>query len=145
MKFINPERKSSPKLKGGNMPSPVWDLVLDRCWWHWPIRGDEVHAEHDALLRVLSTIGGDHHHVAGYLRIGAFQTHGLKDKVGREKAWRKERNEELARGRGAETVFWLHQHRNISTCPHESGACQIIGTHFDYLFFNHQSFIKVEY
>lgn len=52
-------------------------------WWCSPVRGDKVHAEHDALLRVLSTVGGDHHHVAGYLREGALQTHGLQDKVKR--------------------------------------------------------------
>lgn len=48
-----------------------------------PIGGDEVHAEHDALLCVLPAVGGDHHHVAGYLRVGALQTHSLQRKGGR--------------------------------------------------------------
>lgn len=79
----------------GHIDSTVGLESID-CWdptkrqiseLHLPVRGDKVHAEHDALFCVLSTIGGDHHHVAGYLREGALQTHGLQEKV--EETWRK--------------------------------------------------------
>lgn len=46
-----------------------------------PVSGHKVHAKHDALLCVLPAAGGDHHHVAGYLRYGALKTHSLPQEV----------------------------------------------------------------
>lgn len=48
-----------------------------------PVSGHKVHAKHNALLCVLPAVGGDHHHVAGYLRYGALKTHSLPEKVNR--------------------------------------------------------------
>lgn len=79
------EDTSSPKihksilLTGGVQ---LQDRVVAMLLWHWPIRGDKVHAEHDAFLGVLSTVCGDHHHVTGYLRVGTLQTYSLQKKRG---------------------------------------------------------------
>lgn len=42
-----------------------------------PIHRTEIHSQHHALLRVLTTIGWDHHHVASDLMVGALQTNRL--------------------------------------------------------------------
>lgn len=53
----------------------------DLLSWGSPVSGHKVHAKHNALLCVLPAVGGDNHHVAGYLRYGALKTHSLPEKV----------------------------------------------------------------
>lgn len=99
----------------GHVDSRVGLESID--WWdhtksensepHSPVRGDKVHAEHDALFCVLSTIGGDHHHIAGYLREGALQTHGLQENV--EDTWRKGDEEKVEKETVAKPVFQIHR------------------------------------
>lgn len=43
-----------------------------------PIYRTEIHSQHHALLRVLTAIGWDHHHVAGDLRVSALQSNRLQ-------------------------------------------------------------------
>lgn len=43
-----------------------------------PVYWTEIHTQHHALLCVLTTVGWNHHHVAGDLRVGALQTDRLK-------------------------------------------------------------------
>ena len=43
-----------------------------------PIYRTEIHSQHHTLLCVLTTIGWDHHHVAGDLSVCALQTHRLE-------------------------------------------------------------------
>lgn len=54
------------------MDIQIWGIAAS------PIHGTEVHAQHHALLCVLTADGGDHHHVAGHLNVGAFQTNRLE-------------------------------------------------------------------
>lgn len=106
---------------GGHIDSTVGLESID-CWdptkrqsseLHLPVRGDKVHAEHNALFCVLSTIGGDHHHVAGYLREGALQTHGLQEKV--EVTWRKGDEGERGKRKSGKASFLnaLEDKKNI--------------------------------
>lgn len=54
------------------MDIQIWGVAAS------PIYGTDVHAQHHALLCVLTADGGDHHHVAGHLNVGAFQTNRLE-------------------------------------------------------------------